>query len=79
MSMYAGTERYKPFRYVFQNRLETFLFASDAAAVNVAWDFDSIAAALRPLGKSFRHDVNILVADKRHHSYEMRSYNLSRE
>ena len=52
---------------------------SGEGAVNVAWDFDSIAAALRPVGIAFRHDINILVADKRAHGYEMRNYHLSCE
>mmetsp|Transcript_2795 Transcript_2795/g.5646 ORF Transcript_2795/g.5646 Transcript_2795/m.5646 type:complete len:388 (-) Transcript_2795:182-1345(-) len=41
------------------------------------WTFDSISDVLRPVGLQWRHDINLLVGDKRAHSYEMHSYGLT--
>jgi hypothetical protein len=43
------------------------------------WTFDSLRDVLRPVGLEWRHDVNVLVGDKRAHSYEMHNYGLACE
>ena len=40
------------------------------------WTFDSLSTVLRPVGLSYRHDINLLIADKWSHSYDMHPYNL---
>jgi hypothetical protein len=43
------------------------------------WTFDALSAALRPVGLAHRHQLNLLVADKRRHSYDLHAYNLPRK
>jgi hypothetical protein len=43
------------------------------------WSFDALTAALRPVGVAHRHQLNLLVADKQRHSYDLQPYNLHRK
>ena len=70
----ADQEQYDPDAFQGGNSESKDMDA--ASAINIAWDFDSLAAILRTIGQAFRHDLNVLVADKRMHSYELRSYQL---
>jgi len=53
--------------------------AQGGFAESGVWSFDALSAALRPVGLAHRHQLNLLVADKRRHSYELHAYNLHRK
>mmetsp|Transcript_87758 Transcript_87758/g.249696 ORF Transcript_87758/g.249696 Transcript_87758/m.249696 type:complete len:249 (+) Transcript_87758:1242-1988(+) len=43
-----------------------------------AWKFDALASAVRAIAEAHRHDIHVLLGDKRYHTYELNSYGLGK-